>query len=90
MVELALGKVLVVAILSFIATIVDDIAVLIFMYGESIQPDGPFRPVHVVVGEYLGFTTVVAIRSARIFKFNFQSEHKGASFPALCRPERTS
>ena len=58
-------KVVMVAVGSFAATVVNDILMLTIMYAESLQTDSTFRPVHVAIGQYVGLTFIIALRYGR-------------------------
>jgi len=58
----ALGKTILVAVGTFIPTVISDILILTILYAESLREDCVFRPIHVVIGEFLGITIVIAIR----------------------------
>jgi cadmium resistance transport/sequestration family protein len=45
-----------VAILSFAATNIDDIIILIILFGQTNEK---FRPKHILIGQYLGFSMVI-------------------------------
>lgn len=46
------------SIASFVATNIDDIAILMLLFA---QLNAKFRPKHIVIGQYLGFTALIGI-----------------------------
>lgn len=54
---LAQLNVVIVGITSFAATNIDDIAILMLFFAQN----ATFRPKHIVVGQYLGFTALILI-----------------------------
>ena len=51
-----LGTAFGIAITAFVATNIDDIIILLLFFS---QVDAKFRPRHIVIGQYLGFTLVI-------------------------------
>lgn len=59
-----LAKTALAGISSFAATNIDDIAILIFFFT---QLNSTFRPRHIIIGQYLGFTTLILASLAGFF-----------------------
>lgn len=57
-------KTAIASITSFVATNIDDIAILMLLFA---QLNTQFRPRHIVIGQYLGFTALIGISLSGFF-----------------------
>lgn len=60
---LAQLNVVIAGITSFVATNIDDIAILMLFFAQN----ATFRPKHIVIGQYLGFTALILISLTGFF-----------------------